>query len=56
MEKRTRLLETLATEIAHEVLSVSSKILEVSVNIKKLNAPIPFFNGKVSAEYTLKRS
>jgi dihydroneopterin aldolase len=56
MEKPTRLLETLATEIALEVLSAHSKIQEVSVNIKKLNAPIPFFNGKVSAEYTLKRS
>lgn len=56
MEKRTRLLETLATEIAQEVLSAFSKIQEVSVSIKKLNAPIPFFNGKVSAEFTLKRS
>ena len=56
MEKPTRLLETLATEIAQEVLSVFSKVQEVSVNIKKLNAPIPFFNGKVSAEFTLKRS
>lgn len=56
MEKRTRLLETLATEIAQEILSSFSKVQEVSVNIKKLNAPIPFFNGKVSAEFTLKRS
>jgi dihydroneopterin aldolase len=56
MEKPTRLLETLATEIAQEVLSAYSKIQEVSVNVKKLNAPIPFFNGKISVEHTLKRS
>jgi 7,8-dihydroneopterin aldolase/epimerase/oxygenase len=55
MEKPTRLLETLATEIAQEILSAYNKIEEISVKIKKLNAPIPFFNGEVSAEYNLKR-
>ena len=55
MEKPTKLLETLATEIAQEILFTDNKILEVSVKIKKLNAPIPFFNGEVSAEYNLKR-
>jgi dihydroneopterin aldolase len=55
MKKPTRLLETLATEIAQEILSTFSKIQEVSVKIKKLNAPIPFFKGEVSAEYILKR-
>jgi len=55
MEKPTKLLETLATEIAQEILSTHNKIKEVSVKIKKLNAPIPFFNGEVSAEYNLKR-
>lgn len=56
MEKPTKLLETLATEMAKEILTTYSKIKEVSVKIKKLNAPIPFFNGNVSAEYILKRS
>lgn len=56
MEKPTPLLETLVTQIAQEILSTYSKVEEVSVKIKKLNAPIPFFNGKVSAEYTLKRA
>jgi dihydroneopterin aldolase len=55
MEKPTKLLETLATEMAQEILSTDNKIQEVSVKIKKLNAPIPFFNGEVSAEYNLKR-
>ena len=56
MEKATLLLETLATEIAQEILSTYSKVEEVSVKIKKLNPPIPFFNGHVAAEYILKRS
>jgi dihydroneopterin aldolase len=55
MEKPTKLLEMLATEIAQEILSADNKIKEVSVKIKKMNAPIPFFNGEVSAEYNLKR-
>ncbi len=55
MKKPTQLLETLVTQIAQEVLSGYSKVHQVSVKIKKLNAPIAFFNGKVSAEYILKR-
>ena len=56
MDKPTQLLETIATEIAQEVLSVHNKVKEVSVKIKKMNAPIPFFNGNVSAECILKRT
>ena len=56
MERPTPLLETLATEIAQEILSTYSKADEVCVKIKKLNPPIPFFNGNVSAEYSLKRA
>ena len=55
MEQPTPLLETLATEIAQEILSAYAKAEEVCVKIKKLNPPIPFFNGNVSAEFTLKR-
>jgi len=55
MDQPTSLLETLATEIAQEILSTYSKVEEVYVKIKKLNPPIPFFNGHVSAEYSLKR-
>ena len=56
MERPTALLETLVTEIAQEILSAFSKAEEVCIKIKKLNPPIPFFNGNVSAEYTLKRA
>ena len=56
MEKPTQLLETLATEIAQEILITYLKAEEVLVKINKLNAPIPFFNGKVSVEFALKRS
>ena len=56
MEQATPLLETLATEIAQEILTTFQRAEEVSVAIRKLNPPIPFFNGHVSAEYNLKRA
>jgi dihydroneopterin aldolase len=55
MLKPTKLLETLATEIAAEVLSSFSIVREVSVGVKKLNPPIPFFKGNVAAVCTTKR-
>jgi dihydroneopterin aldolase len=56
MERRTLLLETIATEIADEILNNFTSILDVEVSIKKLNPPIPFFNGSVAASYSVKRS
>ena len=56
MQKRTQLLETLATEIADEVLKSFSSVYEVEVSIKKINPPIPFFNGSVAATYSVKRN
>ena len=56
MEQATPLLETLATEIAQEILTTFQKAEEVNVTIRKLNPPIPFFNGHVAAEYNLKRA
>jgi len=56
MERRTRLLETLATEIAAEILNQFLSVEEVAVSIKKLNPPIPFFNGSIVAAYTVKRT
>jgi len=56
MEKRTRLLETIATEIAEEVLKNFLSVEEVEVSIKKLNPPIPFFTGSVAAAFSVKRS
>src|SRR5205809_3273523 len=55
MQKPTKLLETLVTEIAIQVLNKFSSVEEVMVDIKKLNPPIPFFHGTVAAEYNLKR-
>lgn len=56
MSKPTKLIETIATEIAEEILDSFDAVQEVSVGVKKLNPPIPFFNGHVSAVYTGKRS
>ncbi|MFT4152404.1 dihydroneopterin aldolase [Parafilimonas sp.] len=56
MEKPTRLLETLATEIAGEIFTAFSPVTELAVSIKKLNPPIPFFNGSVAAAYAARRS
>lgn len=55
MEKPTRLLETIATEMANEIFKSFSSVQELEVSIKKLNPPIPFFNGSVAAVYTAKR-
>ena len=55
MDHPTPLLETIATELAHDVLNKFNRIEEISISIKKLNPPIPFFNGSVAAAYTTKR-
>ena len=55
MEKPTRLIETLATEIADEILKQFLNVQQLEVNIKKLNPPIPFFTGSVAASYIVKR-
>ncbi|SFQ45846.1 dihydroneopterin aldolase [Parafilimonas terrae] len=56
MEKPTRLLETIATEIANEIFKTFLSVQELEVSIRKLNPPIPFFNGSVVAAYTAKRN
>ncbi|MEP6465953.1 MAG: dihydroneopterin aldolase [Parafilimonas sp.] len=56
MQQPTKLLETLATEMAQQILNTFLKIDEVIVSVKKLNPPIPFFYGSVAAEYCLKRN
>jgi dihydroneopterin aldolase len=55
MERPTRLLETLATEIADEIFKSFQAVEELEVSIKKLNPPIPFFHGSVAASYAVKR-
>ena len=54
MDKPTPLLETLATVIVQDVFNTFHGIKKVMFAIKKLNPPIPFFNGSVSVEYTMK--
>jgi dihydroneopterin aldolase len=56
MEKPTRLLETIATEVANEIFIKFLSVQELEVSIRKLNPPIPFFNGSVVAAYTAKRN
>lgn len=56
MEKPTKLLETLATEIANEILNIFYTVLEVEVSIKKLNPPIPSFKGSVAVSYSTRRN
>jgi 7,8-dihydroneopterin aldolase/epimerase/oxygenase len=56
MNKQTKLIETLATEIAQEIFNSFSIVDEVEVSVIKLNPPIPFFRGNVSATYSLKRN
>jgi len=55
MERPTRLLETLATEIAGEIFNSFPPIRELEVSIRKLNPPIPFFHGSVAAAYAVTR-
>lgn len=55
MEKPTRLLETIATEVANEIFKTFLSVQELEVSIKKLNPPIPFFNGGVAVAYAVKR-
>ncbi len=56
MQQPTKLLETLAMEIAEIIMHKFLRVEEVIINIKKLKPPIPFFNGNVSVEYNLKRN
>ena len=56
MNKPTRLIETLAMEIAQEILDTFSIADNIEVTVIKLNPPIPFFRGNISATYSLKRS
>jgi dihydroneopterin aldolase len=56
MDKPALLLETLATTIAHEILTAFLQVQEVSVNIKKINPPIIAFRGTVGVTCVLNRA
>ena len=55
MEIPTELIETLTTEITQEILTTYNMAQEVTVKVRKINVPIPSFEGTVSAKYEWKR-
>ena len=55
MQHPAHLLETLATEIASEIIAKFSIVTEVAISIYKLHPPIENFEGSVGVTYKLKR-
>ncbi len=55
MQKPTRLLETLATEIVGEIFAKFSVVNNVAISIFKLHPPIKNFEGSAGVTYQLKR-
>ena len=55
MQKPAHLLETLATEIASEIIAKFSIVTAVEVSISKLHAPIKNFEGSVGVNCKIKR-
>lgn len=55
MQQPAHLLETIATEIAGEIISKFSIVTEVAISIYKLHPPIEEFEGSVGITYKLKR-
>ena len=56
MEKPVHLLETLATEIASEIIAKFSIVTEVVISISKLHPPIINFEGTVGVTFKIKRN
>jgi dihydroneopterin aldolase len=56
MRHPTELLETIAIDIAHKILNDFSLAEEVFLSIKKIQPPIPNFEGKVGVNYSIKRN
>ena len=56
MKRQAQLLETLATEIASEIIAKFSIVTEVAISIYKLHPPIENFEGSVGITYKIKRS
>lgn len=56
MQRPAHLLETLASEIAGEIIAKFSIVTTVVISINKLNPPIRSFEGTVGVTYTLKRN
>lgn len=51
MKQPTPLLETLVYDLAHKIHEYDNRIKSVNITIKKLSAPIKFFNGVVGVTY-----
>lgn len=55
MKKPVHLLETLATEIASEIIAKFSLATAVEISISKLHPPIKNFEGSVGVTFKMKR-
>lgn len=55
MQKPVHLLESLATEIASEIIAKFSIVTEVEISISKLHPPIKNFEGSVGVTFKIKR-
>jgi 7,8-dihydroneopterin aldolase/epimerase/oxygenase len=55
MQQPTELLETIATELATEILDTFSIAEEINISITKLHPPIVAIQGSVGVSFSLKR-
>ena len=56
MKKPVHLIETLAAEIASEIIAKFSIATEVNISIIKLHPPIKNFEGSVGVTFKIKRN
>lgn len=56
MKNPVQLIETLATEIASEIIAKFSIVTEVTISISKLHPPIKNFEGSVGVTFKIKRN
>ena len=56
MKRPVQLLETLATEIASEIIAKFSIVTEVEISITKLHPPIANFDGSVGVSFKINRN
>jgi len=56
MKTPAHLLETLATEIASEIIAKFSIVTAVDISIFKLHPPIKYFEGSVGVTFKIKRN
>lgn len=56
MQRPAHLLETLATEIAGEIIAEFSTVTEVEISISKLHPPIENFEGSAGVTFKMKRN